>query len=171
MNASHIVVVGTGDYASFTSLDRQNLGGGTYRHLDRLGARHVAIPAGHPLDVCEFVHGMTLRSYRFDTYRTVVKEDARPTVDRVTVVTQEVAASEEKAARLKCVADGVFLTRDLVSEPANTLYPAEFARRATALGDLGVSVTVLGETEMAELGMGLSSVSARAASKRASWSS
>ncbi|MCY4608121.1 MAG: leucyl aminopeptidase [bacterium] len=154
MNASHIVVVGTGDYASFTPLDRQNLGGGTYRHLDRLGARHVAIPAGHPLDVCEFVHGMTLRSYRFDTYRTVVKEDARPTVDRVTVVTQEVTASEEKAARLKCVADGVFLTRDLVSEPANTLYPAEFARRATALGDLGVSVTVLGEAEMAELGMG-----------------
>ena len=154
MDASHIVVVGTGDYTTFTPLDRLNLGGATYSHLDKLGARHVAIPAGHPLDVCDFVHGMMLRSYRFDSYRTIVEEEARPTLDRVTVVTPEVRAGEEKAARLKCIADGVFLTRDLVSEPANVLHPEEFARRATALRDLGVSVTVLGETEMAELGMG-----------------
>ncbi len=154
LGADHIVVVGTGDYSAFTPLDRQNLGGGAWRHLDRLGARHVAIPAGHPLDVCEFVHGMALRSYRFDTYRTDIKEEAKATLGKVTVVTDAVAECEAKAARLASLAEGVFLTRDLVSEPANTLYPAEFARRATALRDLGVEVEVLGEEAMADLGMG-----------------
>ena len=45
-------------------------------------------------------------------------------------------------------------TRDLVSEPANVLYPAEFARRVKALEALGLTVEILGEAEMAELGMG-----------------
>ena len=46
-----------------------------------------------------------------------------------------------------------FFTRDLVSEPANVLYPAEFARRARELSKLGVKVEILGETEMKKLGM------------------
>ena len=33
---------------------------------------------------------------------------------------------------LAAVADGIFLARDLVNEPPNVLYPAEFARRAKA---------------------------------------
>ena len=47
----------------------------------------------------------------------------------------------------------MFLTRDLVSEPANVLYPVEFARRAKELTKLGVKVQILGEAEMKKLGM------------------
>ena len=48
----------------------------------------------------------------------------------------------------------VFFTRDLVSEPANVLYPVEFARRAKAeLTKVGVKVEILGEAEMKKLGM------------------
>ncbi|MBI3199226.1 MAG: leucyl aminopeptidase, partial [Rhodospirillales bacterium] len=49
--------------------------------------------------------------------------------------------------------DAVFFARDLVSEPANMLYPVEFARRAKELTKLGVKVEVLGEAEMKKLGM------------------
>ena len=49
--------------------------------------------------------------------------------------------------------DAVFLTRDLVSEPPNVLYPVEFARRAKELTKLGVKVEILGEAEMKKLGM------------------
>ena len=45
------------------------------------------------------------------------------------------------------------LARDLVNEPANILYPEEFARRATALKKLGVAVEVLDERAMKKLGM------------------
>jgi leucyl aminopeptidase len=52
------------------------------------------------------------------------------------------------------LADGVIFTRDLVSEPANVLYPAEFARRVKGLESLGLEVEILGEAEMEKLGMG-----------------
>src|SRR6185312_9522009 len=52
-------------------------------------------------------------------------------------------------------ADGVFFTRDLVSEPANILYPESFAQRVDAqLTPLGVKVETLGEEELAMLGVG-----------------
>ena len=47
----------------------------------------------------------------------------------------------------------MFFTRDLVSEPANVLYPVEFARRAKELTKLGVKVQILGEAEMKKLGL------------------
>jgi leucyl aminopeptidase len=52
------------------------------------------------------------------------------------------------------VADATIFARDLVSEPANILYPAEFAARVKALEPLGLTVEVLGEAEMTKLGMG-----------------
>jgi leucyl aminopeptidase len=48
----------------------------------------------------------------------------------------------------------VVLARDLINEPANVLYPEEFARRATALRKLGVVVDVLDVRAMKRLGMG-----------------
>ena len=52
------------------------------------------------------------------------------------------------------LADGVILARDLINEPANVLYPEEFARRAAALRKLGVVVEVLDAAAMTRLGMG-----------------
>jgi leucyl aminopeptidase len=49
---------------------------------------------------------------------------------------------------------GTFFTRDLVSEPANILYPESFAERLAALSEHGVEVTVMGEKELEEIGMG-----------------
>src|SRR6202044_2371903 len=64
------------------------------------------------------------------------------------------ASGAEKAwARSSGLAEGVVLARDLVNEPANVLYPAEFARRASALRKLGVVVEVLDTPAMKKLGM------------------
>jgi len=52
------------------------------------------------------------------------------------------------------IGDGVLMARDLVNEPANVLYPGEFARRASALKKLGVLVEVLDVAAMRKLGMG-----------------
>ncbi|MGH6929158.1 MAG: leucyl aminopeptidase, partial [Dongiaceae bacterium] len=50
--------------------------------------------------------------------------------------------------------DAVFFTRDLVSEPANVLFPESFAQRARELTKLGVKIEILGEAQMKKLGMG-----------------
>jgi leucyl aminopeptidase len=48
----------------------------------------------------------------------------------------------------------VTLARDLINEPANVLYPEEFARRAARLRKLDVVVDVLDAPAMKRLGMG-----------------
>jgi leucyl aminopeptidase len=52
------------------------------------------------------------------------------------------------------IAVGVINARDLVNEPPNVLFPVEFARRASQLKKLGVSVEVLDVKAMTKLGMG-----------------
>ena len=63
------------------------------------------------------------------------------------------AAVRKAYAARDAVADGVMLARDLVNEPANVLYPEEFARRTEALKKLGVAVEVLDVAAMKKLGM------------------
>jgi leucyl aminopeptidase len=149
-----VVALGLGDFENIDSLGRQKLGGNTAAHLNAIGAKHAAVlssVSGHSAD---FAYGAKLRSYRFDKYRTTQKEEELPTLTKLTIVCDDPAAAEARLKRLDPVADGVAFTRDLVSEPANTLYPEEFARRASELSALGVDVEVLGEEKMGELGMG-----------------
>ena len=56
--------------------------------------------------------------------------------------------------RLRAVAEGVALTRELVSEPANIIYPESFVDRCRPLADAGVAIEILDEKQMAALGMG-----------------
>lgn len=98
--------------------------------------------------------GALLAGYSFDRYRTKTSPYGETTIRRVEVVTNDPAAAGEKWSSMKGVVEGVILARDLVNEPANVLHPEEFARRMRTLESFGVEVEVLGETEMAALGMG-----------------
>ncbi len=94
--------------------------------------------------------GALLASYRFDTYRTTLKADQKPSLVSLTI---DVAEGASAFAAYQGLADGVALARNLVNEPANILHPEEFARRLKDLTALGVEVEVLGEAQMAALGM------------------
>ena len=97
--------------------------------------------------------GVRLRSYRFDKYKTKDKPEQKLSLQRLSVVLAAPADARKAYGQLEPVVDAVFLTRDLVSEPPNVLYPVEFARRAKELTKLGVKVEILGEAEMKKLGM------------------
>jgi leucyl aminopeptidase len=99
--------------------------------------------------------GVRLKSYTFDKYRTRNLEDYERKLDTIRIVTPDPAAARKAHAGLAAVADGIFLARDLVNEPPNMLYPAEFARRAKSqLSRLGVKIEILGEAEMKKQGFG-----------------
>ena len=98
--------------------------------------------------------GMALRGYRFDRYRTTEKTEDKPRLAKVSVMTGEMAKARDAWVGLKAVAEGVFLSRDLVSEPANVLNPAEMAERCRKLSALGLKVEVFGPKEMTKLGFG-----------------
>src|SRR5258708_37758383 len=75
------------------------------------------------------------------------------TVKSVVVSTPEVANARRAWAGLSAVGEGVFPARGLVNEPANILYPDEFAKRTQALKKLGGKVEVLDVAAMRKLGM------------------
>ncbi|GBF57108.1 cytosol aminopeptidase [Candidatus Phycosocius bacilliformis] len=94
--------------------------------------------------------GACLAAYRFDTYRTQLKPEQKPSLTTLEV---DVAEGAEAWAAHQAVVDGVSLARDLVNEPANILHPEAFAKRLKELTALGVEVEILGEAQMAALGM------------------
>ena len=97
--------------------------------------------------------GAQLRNYRFEKYKTKDKPEQKNSLEQITLHVAGPAEARRAYERLEPTVDAVFFTRDLVSEPANVLYPAEFARRARELSKLGVKVEVLGKAEMKKLGM------------------
>jgi leucyl aminopeptidase len=97
--------------------------------------------------------GARLRNYRFDKYKTKDKPEQKNSLEQITLFVAGPAEARRAWERLEPTVDAVFFTRDLVSEPANVLYPVEFARRARELTKLGVKVEILGEAEMKKLGM------------------
>lgn len=97
--------------------------------------------------------GYQLRSYRFDRHQAErVDPGSLPTVRLLS----DDNAGNQYARDLAYLADGVFLARDMSSEPANLLWPQEFVDRVRARfsGLDNVRVRVLDEDDMAELGMG-----------------
>ncbi|MCR9125179.1 MAG: leucyl aminopeptidase [Rhodobacteraceae bacterium] len=119
--------------------------------LARLKARAaLTVFAGAQRAAAELALGIALRDYSFDAHKTDTPADpAGP----VTVHATRPAEIEAEAAPLLAVAEGVLMTRDLVSEPANVLTTTEFADRLAEMTALGLEVEVLDEAQLAELGM------------------
>jgi leucyl aminopeptidase len=102
----------------------------------------------------DLVLGMRLRDYKFETYKTKKKDDEDSDGAEIFLAVEDPAAARRELKARDAVADGVILARGLVNEPANVLYPEEFARRAQQLEKLGVEVDVLDDGKLNDLGMG-----------------
>lgn len=160
--ASRVVVLGLGAKGELSEADLNAVGGKLVTMLratpDKSAEVRLTGLAGKKIDEAQaaaFVaSGMLLKSWRFDKYRTKEDKDKKPKLEKVVLVTSDKDKAKKAFEPLRCVAEGVFLTRDLISEPANVLYPEVLAKRASELKDLGVSVEVLDEKKMKDLGMG-----------------
>jgi leucyl aminopeptidase len=162
IDASRILLIGLGKADSLDALTLQAVGGRVATALNAAGEQGATVAvdevAGARLGTGEMAAhmalGARLRSYRFDKYRTREKPEQKPTLKRLAFALDDPAAAKKASDPLERIAEGVMLTRDLVSEPANVIYPESLAERAKKLADLGVQVEVLGEKQMKKLGMG-----------------
>jgi leucyl aminopeptidase len=111
------------------------------------------VPQDAAAAAADLVLGMRLRDYKFDTYKTKKKDDEENGGAEIFVAVEEPAAVRRELKARDGLADGVLLARNLVNEPANVLYPEEFARRAQELEKLGVQVKIFDVAELEELGM------------------
>lgn len=105
-------------------------------------------------DAVAALTGAELRSWTWTKYRTTLKDE-----QKVSLTSLDLVGAPEGAEALwaveKGVAEGVAFTRELVTEPANTIYPESFVERCQArMEGSGLVIRVLDDAEMAELGMG-----------------
>jgi leucyl aminopeptidase len=159
LDVSRLVIVGVGKPRDLEPRDFVKLGGiavGKIPSAAREATIIADLPGGgiKPDRVADIALGTRLRGYAFERYKTKRKEDEeRADEVKVTIAVAGVAAVEKAFAAREAVASGVIIARDLVNEPANILYPEEFARRTGNLKKLGVAVEVLDIKEMRKLGM------------------
>ena len=157
--ATRLLAIGAGPADKATAAVFEKLGSAIAARLQSSGESRASIDmagitAALPLAgaAAHLGHGAMLRSYRFDKYRTTMKPRSKPTLESIDIL--GVPGADTYHAQLAAIAAGVKRTRDLVSEPANIIYPESFVENAQSLKDLGIELTILGEPEMKALGMG-----------------
>ncbi|HLW26818.1 MAG TPA: leucyl aminopeptidase [Kiloniellales bacterium] len=161
LKVDRLILVGVGKADKAAALDFEAAGGALAAHLNGAGVTEATLisePIGMMLDAggqaAHAAAGARLRCYRFDKYRTKEEQEKKLSLTSLTVGTEAHEAAAAAFDKLQQVIDGVFLTRNLVSEPANVIYPESFVERARALEDVGVKIEVLNESQMRERGMG-----------------
>ena len=162
LNSSYhkVVLFGIGKIDECKAIDIEKLGGKLYTAIcdEKVSDIDIIIPTINHNDISvacfasALAHGIELRSYRFDKY--ITKQDKPIVLKCLHYITTEYKKAEAMYADLSTISKGIFLSRDLVTEPGNVLYPETMADRCRELQDIGLEVEVLDRDEMQELGMG-----------------
>jgi leucyl aminopeptidase len=156
--ARRVLIVGTGAGAT-PSEAAEKLGGTAAARLQTSGEKKAVIDVsglGYDADTAARVGlAAALRSWRYDRYRTKLKDNQKPTLGEIIIVGGGKGAEQRYKSRWAPVVEGVSLTRELVTEPANIIYPETFVERVKAsLEGTGVEIDVLTRAQMQKLGMG-----------------
>ena len=159
LKVARLLVIGVGNAQELKPDEIVKLGGTALGRVPG-SAADVTIVADFPDgpmsadQAADLALGATLRAYSFDLYKTKRKDDDEsPKQRKLTIGVDDVAKVRKAWNAREAIADGVVIARDLVNEPANILYPEEFARRAALLKKIGVKVDILDEKELGKLKM------------------
>lgn len=158
---SQIVVVGTGA-GPLTPFGLQEIGGAAASETASFNGPVSVATAGLGTSAdaaTQIAIGADLGSYAFEKYKYA--DPAKPTAAGrnapLTIVTGNAASAQNAYERTgRAVVDGVNFARDLITEPANVIYPESFVARAQEAfrGVGGVNLQVLDVAAMERLGMG-----------------
>jgi len=100
----------------------------------------------------KFIFGFNLKSYTFNKYKTIDKEKNDKKIN-FKIITSQKNKIENEYKFYEAVKEGVFLTRNLVSEPPNVLNPATYVKEIQKLSRLGLKIKSYNEKELKKLGL------------------
>ena len=100
----------------------------------------------------EFTFGFNLKSYTFNKYKTLKKATTNKKIN-LKVITSFKQKIQSNYKYCEAVKEGVFLTRDLVSEPPNVLTPKAYVQEIKKLSKLGLKIKSYDEKKMKKLGL------------------
>ena len=138
---------------NLTNSHSENLGAKCYVILSELKETQYTvnsdtIPNGLKNILGYFLHGIKLKSYKFEKYKTK-KNKLNISIN----VTGRNIPNYKDQLKFNSIEEGTFYTRDLVSEPGNVLHPDEYARRIKSLSKFGLKIKIYDEKELKKLGM------------------
>ena len=100
----------------------------------------------------EFYLGFNLKSYTFNKYKTINKEKIENKIS-LKIITFHRDVIQKKYKYYEAIKEGVFLSRDLVSEPPNVLNPKRYTEEIKKLSKLGLKIEIFNEAKLKKLGM------------------
>jgi len=100
----------------------------------------------------EFCLGFNLKSYTFNKYKTTNIEKINKKII-FNIITSHIENLKKEYKYHDAIKEGVFLSRDLVSEPPNILNPKKYTEEIKKLSKLGLKVEILNELKLKKLGM------------------
>ena len=138
---------------SSLSSDYENIGSKLFDYLKNNKIENSFIYSSNAninnIQLEKIIHGAKLKSYNFDIYKSKNKKNKNINLN---IVGKQTSKSNILRKKLDALLDGVFFTRDLVSEPGNILHPDEYTKRLLKLKKFGLKVTVYDEKKLKKLG-------------------
>ncbi len=147
--------------SKFTSYWPQENGGNFFFHIKKFkGIKKIDLyPESLDFDneklasfFSQFIFGFNLKSYTFNKYKTLNKEKIKEKID-FKIITKNKEKIEKNHKYYEAIKEGVFLTRDLVSEPPNVLNPKSYVQEIQKLSKLGLKIKSYNEKELKRLGL------------------
>ena len=160
LSASRVWLVGVGEDGAMTRAEAELLGASlaakisTSKGIEQLqvASQLVADADTNTALVAALAHGIDLRNYRFDRYKS--KPEPRPSQSFSWQVVDSAAATAAYQ-QTTAIAEGVFVARDITNLPGGDGYPKAIAELAkAAVKGSGVKVTILNPAQVKAAGMG-----------------
>ena len=107
-----------------------------------------SVPKGLKHFIAYFLHGLKLKSYIFEKYKS--KKQKKNILINLIGTLKPTRIDQIK---FKAIEDGTFYARDLVSEPGNILHPDEYAKRIGSLKKIGLKISIYDDKKLKKLGM------------------
>ncbi|MBL6664967.1 MAG: leucyl aminopeptidase [Rickettsiales bacterium] len=149
-----LILIGAGKEKELDELVLQKIGATCFACVNSIKAKNADVVfSGKSQDLCNIAFGALLKSYRFNKYFVDKKKSKELKTSQINFVVNDEKQAKKDFKELEILAENIFFTRDLVSEPSNELNPESYAKICQDLKKDGLEIQVLGEKEMTKLKM------------------
>ncbi len=137
--------------------ENQNIGGNVINEIK--SAKEINVIFSNESKTLEdyyfnFFLGCFLKKYSFKKYKTIFKKNENTKeITNLLITSLNKIFFNKIINNVENIINGVFLTRDLVSEPPNYLNPEKFVSEIKKLSKLGLKVEVFDYSKMKKIGM------------------
>ena len=156
--ADRIIILGVNKNASFSDIDLGKLGSTITTILNNRKIKEASLILNdknfNANEVALLLYGISLNTYRFNKYFSDKKKIRENFLETINLFSGNYKNIKNEWKRFNAIKEGVFLTRDLVSEPSNNLTPLLLSKEALKLRKVGLKVEQLDEKKLKQLKMG-----------------